>query len=227
MDLKSNTRQFIEDLQKYSSRRLVFPQQVGYFIDQATLQGLEQLFRDVIFQAKFAVKTKEIMSRIGRDAEGFDKLSTEFQNSIEKTSTLLKTIVKESPDEIKQLFVKDFFGLDQASFARFLSLLEDLSWVKNYEVDGQPLPLSRNPLKRSPDDRHEQSSEENMAEQSVGDISRIRNGSAFGLVLMVLLFFVDPPVTFLGWGLAIVVVLLLFYIAIVSHAFTKKSKSTI
>jgi hypothetical protein len=223
MDLQTSTRQFIDDLQRYSNRKLVYPQEVGYLLDQATLRGLDQPLRDAIFHAKFAVKTKEIMGRIGRDGEGFDKLSAEFENSIEKTSTLLKTIVKESPEEIKQHFIRDFFSLDQVSFGNFIKLLEDLGWVKNYEIDGRPLPLLGSPSKRLPHNRNEQPSKESVAEQSLEDIARIRNAAAFGIVLMILLLFVDPPVTILGWGLIIIVMLLLMYVAIVSHKFAKKS----
>lgn len=223
MDLQATTRQFIDDLQRYSNRKLAYPREVGYLLDQATLQRLDQPFRDAIFHAKFAVKTKEIMGRIGRGGEGFDKLSAEFENSIEKTSTLLKTIVKESPEEIKQRFVDDFFGLDQSSFGNFIRLLEDLAWVKNYEIDGRPLTLSGSPTKRSSDDRSEHPTIESVAEQSLVDIARIRNGAAFGFVLMMLLLFVDAPVSILGWGLIIVVMLLLSYVAIVSHKFAKKS----
>jgi hypothetical protein len=222
MDLQTKTRQFVDDLQRYSNRKLVYPEEVGYLLDQATLRGLDQPLRDAIFHAKFAVKTREIMGRIGRDGEGFDKLSVEFENSIEKTSTLLKTIVKESPEEIKQHFIRDFFSLDQSSFGNFIRLLEDLGWVKNYEIDGRQLPLSGSPTKRSSHDRSEHPSKENVAEQSVGDIARIRNGASFGFVLMILLLFVDPPLTILGWGLIIVVMLLLSYVAIVSHTFAKK-----
>ncbi len=226
MDLQTTTRQFIDDLQRYSNRKLVYPQEVGYLLDQATLRGLDQPLRDAIFHAKFAVKTKEIIGRIGRDGEGFDKLSAEFENNIEKTSTLLKTIVKESPEEIKHRFVNDFFGLDQVSFGNFIKLLEDLAWVKNYEIDGRPLPLLSLPTKRLSHNRSEPPTIERMAEQPLGDIARIRNGAAFSFILMILLLFFDPPVTILGWGLIIVVMLLLSYVAIVSHKFTKKSQTT-
>ena len=211
MDLQATTRQFIDDLQRYSNRKLAYPQEVGYLLDQSTLQGLDQPFRDAIFHAKFAVKTKEIMSRIGRDGEGFGKLSTEFQNSLEKTSALLKTIVKESPEDIKRHFVTDFFSLDQASFANFMKLLEDLSWVKNWEVDGKPLPLNDSPVEDT--SRHKNDREA---------ISRLRKGSILGIVLMILLLIIDPPVAYLGWGLAIIVVTLFLYIAIASRILEKK-----
>ena len=227
MELQGTTKRFIEDLQRQYGRTLSFPEEVGFLVDQTSEEDLGQLFRDAIFHAKFATKTKEVMNRIGADGEGFDKLSVEFQTSIEKASTLLKTIVKESPEEIKQHFVRDFFNLDQASFAQFMKLLEDLSWVKNWEVDGKPLPVSGKPLKSSRQSQHQHPPVGVEPTQSGEELAKIRNGAVFALVLMILLFIVDPPVMFLGWGLAIVVVLLLLYISMVSSMLVKKSRTSL
>lgn len=227
MELQSETIRFIDDLQGHFARKLTFSQEVGLLLQQSASQRQDEVFRDAIFQAKFVTRTREVMNRIGREGEGFDKLSTEFQNSIEKSSALLKTIVKESPEEIKQHFVKDFFGLDQASFGNFLKLLEDLSWVKNFELDGLPLPLAGDSLKRSPQRSSVQDSNKPRAPRASEDIARIRNGAALSLVLMILLFLIDAPVTFLGWGLAIVVVLMLVYIALTSHKLVGKSDTSV
>ena len=225
MEPEGNTTKFIEDLQRFFGRSLSFPREVGLIIDQCNAHGLSQPFRDALFHAKFATKTREVMSRIGAGAEGFDKLSTEFQVSVEKVTTLLKTVVKESPDEIKQHFVDEFFSLDEVSFTRLMKLLEDLSWVKNWEVDGKPLPISEKASRISRPAQPRESLEEGEKKQTADDLSRFRSGAAFGFVLMMLLFCVDPPVTLLGWGLAIVVVMLLFYIALASHSALKKTQS--
>jgi len=227
MELRSTTKEFIEELQRHFGRSLAFPQEVGYLLDQANENGLVELFRDAIFQAKFATKTREVMTRIGPDGEGFDKLSTEFRTSIEKTSTLLKTIIKESPDEIKQRFVKDFFSLDQLRFAQFIKLLEDLSWVKNWEVDGKPLPVSGKDSTIAEPSRDKLRSGERASHRSREELVRIRNAASFGFILLMLLFLVDPPVTFLGWGLTIVVELFLLYIALASRAIAKKPQQSI
>ncbi|MEK6565960.1 MAG: hypothetical protein AABZ41_04560, partial [Bacteroidota bacterium] len=100
------------------------------------------LFNDAIFHAKFVVKSQDVMKRIGPTGEGYDKLSTEFSASVEKASALLKTLVKEAPDEVKQQFVRMFFSMDQDSLSRLMRLFADLSWVKNWQVDGRPLPYS-------------------------------------------------------------------------------------
>ncbi len=206
MDAHPDSQQFAEQLRAFASGRLNYPRDIAVLVDLSWKQNMGQVFRDVIFHAKFAVKTKEVMARIGRDGQGYDKLSGEFQNSVEKTTTLLKTILKEAPADIKERFVNSFFSLDQESFANLAKLLEDLCWVKNWEVDGNSLPLN--------DDQTPAISGRNPSREAV---SWIRKSSVLGLVLILLLLIADPPVTSLGWGIAIVVALLLLVIVLSSH----------
>ncbi len=204
--LTAETTQFLADLQSHAGRQLNFPHEVGQILELARGHRLDQVFLDAIFHAKFAVKSKEVMGRIGADGEGFDKLATEFRNSVEKTSALLRTIVKESPDEIKQHFVRDFFGMDQESFANLLKLMEDLAWVKNWEVDGKPIPL------------HDAGANgKTEARGAGGPYGRIRLSAALGLTLMALLCVADPPVSVLGWTAAFLVCVLFLVIALASH----------
>jgi hypothetical protein len=224
MELQNGTTQFIEDLQKHYGRTLSFPLEVGFLIDQTNLQGLNQPFLDAIFHAKFAIKSREVISRIGRDSEGFDKLSSEFQTSVEKASTLLKTIVKESDDAGKQHFVREFFSLDQASFSRLMLLFEDLSWVKNWDVDGRPLPV----VGANPRSSHQLqvplSGDHDGTLRSIEELVRIRKGSSFALLLVVVFCVVDTPATILGWGLIIVIASLLLYTFTVSHKLVRTSR---
>ena len=139
MATRPEVEQFVRDLELYAKHRLSFPAEIAQFISLIHAKNSE-VFEDAIFHAKFAVKSQEIMKRIGPDGEGYDKLSAEFRASVEKTSTLLKTLVKESPDELKLHMVKTFFEMNPEAFQHFMGLLVDLSWIKNWQVDGRPLP---------------------------------------------------------------------------------------
>lgn len=223
MELQSGTTQFLEELQSHFGRKLAFPIEVGFLAEQAGRQGLHLVFRDAIFQAKFVTKTMEVMNRIGREGEGFDKLSSEFQNSIEKSSALLKTIVKESPEDFKQHIVREFFGMDQESLGNFLRLLEDLSWVKNFELDGHSLPLAGESADKSSRTVRGSTLEQPKRPNPSAEFTRIRNGAALAILLMLLLFIIDAPVTFIGWTLSIIVVLMLFYIVLASQRLHRNS----
>ena len=66
-------------------------------------------------------------------------MSAEFRTTLEKSSTLLKTLTKDSETETKDRFLQ-FFRPDQEGLSMLMSLLKELSWVKNWMVDGKELP---------------------------------------------------------------------------------------
>ncbi|MEX0602298.1 MAG: hypothetical protein WD295_03085 [Bacteroidota bacterium] len=140
MNLRPETEQFLSDLEVHAGRRLEYRAEVGMLLDLARSSGTVQLFDDVIFYAKFLVKSSEIMKRIGTGGEGYDKLAAEFRDTMEKAVTLIRTLVKESDESTKQRFVGLFFGLDHEALGRLMRFLADLSRVKNWVVDGKSLP---------------------------------------------------------------------------------------
>lgn len=140
MNPRPETTQFIKDLEVAFNRRLSYSQEIAQLIDLAHTDGKTDALLDVAFHAKFLTKSFGVMKRIGMDGEGYDKLSVEFQTGMEKVTTLLKTIIKESPAEIKNHFVGSFFSLSHDNLSNLMKLLDDLTMIKNWTLDGKPLP---------------------------------------------------------------------------------------
>ncbi len=140
MTARPETEQFVAELQKFAGRPFVHKDAIGILLDEARTRGVVQVLEDLAFLAKFLTKTYDLLRRIGPDGEGFQKISAEFQENLEKANTLVKTLVKEAPAPVKQNIVESFLRLDQESMARFMALLRELAWVKNWMIDGKPLP---------------------------------------------------------------------------------------
>ncbi len=75
------------------------------------------------------------MNRIGKNGEGYAKLSFEFGENLEKASSLVRLLVKEAPDEVKRHFVSTYFEMTQSGMTSFLELLNDIAWLKNWNID--------------------------------------------------------------------------------------------
>lgn len=97
--------------------------------------GRREMLADIIFLAKFLWNVYNLMQRIGPAEEGYPKLSAEFRDALEKFSTLIKTLIKESSEEMKEKFKTTFFSLSQESMSNLVQLASDLSWLKNYAID--------------------------------------------------------------------------------------------
>ena len=138
--MRPETERFLAALELSANRKFRFRSEIGILLDEARRAQKMQVFEDIAFFAKFLSKSYDLMKRIGPDGEGYDKVAGEFRSSIEKSTTLMKTLVKEAPDEIKQQFSGKFFHLDQDSLSALMSFMKELAWVKNWTVDGKELP---------------------------------------------------------------------------------------
>ncbi|MEX2115668.1 MAG: hypothetical protein WEB37_02180 [Bacteroidota bacterium] len=138
--IRPETERFATALELYANKKFRFREEIGILLDLARSAGKMQVFEDMIFFAKFLSKSYDLMKRIGPDGEGYDKVSGEFRSTMEKSTTLLKTLVKDAPDDVKQRFSGRFFHLDQESISAVMSLMKELAWVKNWMVDGKELP---------------------------------------------------------------------------------------
>lgn len=178
--------------------------------------GMAQPFLDACFHAKFVVRSQEVLRRIGPGADGFDKLSAEFQAGVERTMTLLRTIVKEAPGPERDRFVAGMLAVDGAALERFLSLCVDLARIKNWEVDGRPLPFG--PSSAAAPDRP-------AVVPGSSSMVLLRRAARLALVLFVLLLIFDGPDSVPGWVVS-VMLLGLFIVIEISAARHQKEKGT-
>lgn len=140
MALRAETLDFLGELERSSNRKLNFSSDVGHLLEAARRSEKMQVFEEMIFLAKFITKSLEVMKRIGADGEGYDKLSAEFRTSLQKVASQLEDISVDAPDEIRRSEEVRFLGLTQESLERLVSLMADLTLVKNWVLDGKPLP---------------------------------------------------------------------------------------
>lgn len=140
MTIRPETLNFINELERHANRKLNYPQDVAYLVDIARLSNAVDQFEDTIFHAKFIAKSFAVMRRIGVDGEGYDKLSAEFQSSLRKATALLKSLVEHAPSEIHQHYATMYFSLNHETLDKLMNLINDLALVKNWRVDGKPIP---------------------------------------------------------------------------------------
>lgn len=198
--------EFVRSVEASSGRPFNFPEQVAQLLECANRFGMTEVFEDASFHAKFVLRAREVMQRVGKDGDGFDKLAAEHQTSIEKTTTLIRTLVKEADEEVKQRFVKDFFALDQESFSRLNGLLADLSQVKNWQVDGKPLPWPH-----AAQTTQSSRSKASTAEPGAHEMKKVSSTIFLLLALFIAYVLLDPPVSTLGWVCVFLIVGLLIY----------------
>jgi hypothetical protein len=135
MVISPEIQKFLNDVETFSAKKFRYRQEIEILVALSRERSMEEVFRDITFFSKFISNALNILKRTGADSAETEKLSVEFKDKLEKTSTLIKTLIKEAPGEVKAMFLSRFLSLSQESMNALLSLLYELSWIKNYSLE--------------------------------------------------------------------------------------------
>jgi uncharacterized membrane protein len=96
-----------------------------------------------------------------------------------------------------------------------MKFYSDISWIKNWQIDGKPLPYEKVSSKTTIDQKLvNRQKKEKQQNQSSKSLSRIQRSAILGMILFVLFLLIDPPVTILGWLISLWIAALLVYIIV-------------
>lgn len=116
-----------------SGHKLLRRDDLGMVIDCAYHHERKGVLADLSFQSKFARKTQGILQRIGKGADGYDRLALEFASALEEIRKLLGEILDLCPDAAPAR--KRYLALTPEGLEELLALTNDLSWYKNWLID--------------------------------------------------------------------------------------------
>jgi hypothetical protein len=225
MNVHPDIAEFVANLEVFRGRKLHYPWEVGELLQIVLQTGLTNEFEDLIFQAKFLTRAQEVMKKIGFEAEGFDKLSAEFQSELTRSRDLLKILLGRTTEDIMRKYSDTFFTMETEGLFHLMQFYSDLSWIKNWQIDGRPLPYERELLKTTFDQEPgNRQIHEKQKSSSTNPLIRIQRSAMLGLILFVLFLLIDPPVTILGWIISLWIAALLVYI-VLQISFFHRSKN--
>ena len=218
MNIRPDIAEFVADLEVFGKRKLNYPLEIGEILQIAIQTGLTGEFEELIFQAKFLARSQDVLTQPGHEAQRIERLMGEFHTGLAGSMDLLKSIVERSASDVAQKYSEKFFTLEPESINRLMMLYSDLSWVKNWQIDGKPLPYETK-VPKIP------AAQENINSQTtevlgmgqrrpVQSFSRIQKSAVLAAILILLSLLLDPPVTILGWILLLWIMALLVYIII-------------
>lgn len=129
------TRQFIAELDRFSGGRLRNRDDLAVLLSLSADPDLAPSFDRAAFLAKFSVKSRKIMNRIGKEGEGYDALAAELNKSLAEIADLLRKISLKAGPETRMRIEDRYLALTGSGMQNLFSLLEDLMWYKNWSID--------------------------------------------------------------------------------------------
>ena len=135
MDNSPSTASLLTALEQLSGGKLRRQEDLGALIELGKRHNGDNTLADLSFHAKFVSNAYRIMKRIGPGADGFDKLSQEFNTGIAKVSTLLRTLIDTADRPYRERFESAYFSMNPDALENLLALCYDLSWYKNWLLE--------------------------------------------------------------------------------------------
>ena len=127
MQISELTTTFVEELGRYSGNRLKRPAELAMLLEITRSRDVQSVFDRLVFLAKFTVKSRKIMERIGPGAEGYDKLSAELSPSLAEICSLLAVLLDSEPDKNGIQFKQNYLSNTPVALGNLFDLLSDLS----------------------------------------------------------------------------------------------------
>lgn len=137
MTLSQTTKELLSKISAASGNKLLRSMDLGVLIELSNQQQKQSVLEELAFSAKFLSKSFELMKRIGKEGDGYDKLETEFTVQVEKSRKAILQLLELADSMTKAHFTGTYLGMDTLALQNLMQLFHDLSWYKNYQIDSR------------------------------------------------------------------------------------------
>ena len=137
MTICEQTRKYIDAVEHFAGKKFQFSNELCILVQLAESNQMNQKFEEITFFAKFISSAYSILHRNPPQSEETRKLSTEFNEKLEKIHIILRELIEEAPQDIRATFIEKFLPLSHEGMKNLLAFLYELSWIKNYTLDNK------------------------------------------------------------------------------------------
>jgi hypothetical protein len=137
MALSQSTKTLLSQVNTVSGGTLQRSMDMGVLLETAQHHSLQTSMDDLAFLSKFLIKSFELMKRIGKGGEGYDKLEKEFTVQTERSRAIISLILEKADPMTQTHFRETYLSMETISLQNLMQLFHDLSWYKNYQLDQQ------------------------------------------------------------------------------------------
>ena len=129
------TRVYLDKIDKFVSRKFKYYSEIALLMELSRDGVKKTLFDELTFLSKFVSNAHSILQRVGSGSTEVLKLSDEFHKNLKKSIELFRKIINDTADLTKEDFENRFLSISHDNLPNLLSLLYELSWIKNYALD--------------------------------------------------------------------------------------------
>ncbi len=135
MTLTPATGIFLADVERVEKKRFRHRPEIGVLIDAIATPAALADFEKLIFSAKFITNAHGILKRSGLESEETRNMVAEYRVHVALARELLGAINSLLHEAERKYFERTYLGMTPEQLERTMSLLGELSWIKNYLLD--------------------------------------------------------------------------------------------
>jgi hypothetical protein len=136
MDIRTGSERILGEVDRLSGGRLRCRADLGILLGLGLREDRRLVLENLAFSAKFLARARGMMERIGPGGKGYDPLAAEFSLHMEKASSLIRSLLEDAQEEVRERFVSRYLALEPEALRNMLALCGDLGWYKNWLIDG-------------------------------------------------------------------------------------------
>ena len=141
MKFRDDTEKYLNAVERYAGKRLQYRTHIATLIDLAVRGQHQVVFERIIFLAKFITRGFDILRRSGIVADETKNLADEIEKNLREVTGLLRTLCAIDPAASSALVLDRFISPSPDSVAALGELLAELTWLKNFSLEGHPVPI--------------------------------------------------------------------------------------
>jgi hypothetical protein len=133
--IQPHTRTYLDKVEKFASRKFKYYSDIALLMELSNDEAKKASFDELTFLSKFVSNAHSILQRASGGSTEALKLSDEFQKNLKKSIELFRKIINDTAVLTKEDFKNRFLSISRDNLPNLLSLLYELSWIKNYALD--------------------------------------------------------------------------------------------
>jgi hypothetical protein len=135
VNLSAATADLLARVERHAGQLLKRREDAGLLLESGSSATGTSVIDELLFRAKFVVRARDLLSRVGPDAADVVPLAAEFRASVEHVTRLVRTLISPLGEGVGNRWEREYLSLSQESLGNLMALCSDLSMVKNYSLD--------------------------------------------------------------------------------------------
>ncbi len=124
----------LEEVEEFSDSLLLRKTDLQILIDESLKENLEDEFEELAFTGKYVEGLKRVLKKGEefKEIENLDYVKKDLSESTEKVIDEIRSIIKNSSDDIKKHFEENYLALTVSCYQNLNELTANLELVKKY-----------------------------------------------------------------------------------------------